>query len=45
MTRTSRVVGVLFVLTVVVVLAFVVTEGHPESLLRDLDDLRRRYIR
>ncbi len=44
MTRTSRIVGLLFVLMVVAVLAFVVTDGHPESLLRDLDDLRRRYI-
>jgi hypothetical protein len=44
MTRTSRIVGLLFVLMVVVVLAVVVTDGHPERLIRDLDDLRRRYI-
>jgi hypothetical protein len=45
MTRTSRIVGLLFVLMVAAALAFVVTDGHPENLLRDLDDLRRRYIR
>jgi hypothetical protein len=45
MTRTSRIVGLLFALVVVTLLAFVVTDGHPETLVRDLDDLRRRYIR
>ncbi len=45
MTRTSRIVGLLFVLTVTAALIMVVTDGHPETLLRELDDLRRRYIR
>ena len=45
MTTTSRIVGVLFVLTVTAALVMVVTDGNPDTLLRDLDDLRHRYIR
>ncbi len=45
MTTTSRIVGLLFVLTVTVALIMVVTDGHPETLLHELDDLRRRHIR
>ena len=44
MTRTSHIVGLLFFLTLAAALVVVVTAGDPESLLRDLDDLRRRYI-
>ncbi len=45
MTRTSRIVGLLFALVVVTLVVFVATDGHPETLVRELDDLRRRYIR
>ncbi len=44
MTTTSRIVGLLFVLTVTAALVMVVTDGQPETLLHDLDDLRRRYV-
>ncbi len=45
MTRTSRILGLLFVLAVTAALTMVVTDGDPETLLHDLDALRRRYIR
>jgi hypothetical protein len=45
MTRTSRIVGLLFALIVVTVVVFVATDGQPETLVRELDDLRRRYVR
>ncbi len=45
MTRTSHIVGLLFALVVVALVVLVATEGHPETLVRELDDLRRRYLR
>ena len=45
MTRTSRIVGLLFALVVVTLVVFVATDGQPETLVRELDDLRRRYVR
>ena len=45
MTRTSRIVGLLFLLMVAAFLSVVVTDGHPETLLGDLEALRRTYIR
>jgi hypothetical protein len=45
MTRTSRIVGLLFALVVVTLVVFVATDGQPETLVREVDDLRRRYVR
>jgi hypothetical protein len=45
MTRTSRIVGLLFALIVVTLVVLVATDGHPENLVREIDELRRRYVR
>ncbi len=45
MTRTSRILGLLFALVVVTLVVFVATDGQPENLAREIDELRRRYVR
>ncbi len=45
MTGTSRIVGLLFALVVVTLVIFVATDGQPENIVREIDDLRRRYVR